>query len=149
MLKESAKVVAVDGDFAWLESVAKSGCASCDVNQTCGTGLLSQILGRRAFYTRIPNTLNAKVGEQVLVSIPEKGLLLGSFVLYLLPLLFLFATALVGDLLVIKEGWIILSSILGMMLGFGCARWLSSLLERQAITRIAMLSKSSLNISNS
>ncbi len=146
MVKELAQVVSVDNSFAWLEPVAKSGCQSCDANQTCGTGLLSQILGRKSFLTKVENTLDVCPGEQVIVSIPQKGLFLASVIMYFIPIFSLFLFAVGGSILGWSETLVVTSAFIGLIVGFFGARFLARLMARSSIAQIKMLSKSSENI---
>ena len=40
MLTETGRVVAVDDDGLWVETVRRSTCNACGVRQGCGHGLL-------------------------------------------------------------------------------------------------------------
>jgi sigma-E factor negative regulatory protein RseC len=141
-IKEKARVVSLDGDFAWIEAVAESGCHRCEVKQGCGTGLLSQIFGRRVFHHRIKNTLNAQVGDLILVSVPQSGLLLASLIIYTLPLLLLVIMALVTTTLLSLPEWsVIIWSFLGLGVGLIAARWLGRSLEQSVKTRVSMVCK--------
>ncbi len=141
IIKETAVVVSVDGDYAWVEAKAKSGCGSCEVNQSCGTGLLSQLFGRRAFHHRIRNTLNVKPGDTVVVAIPQGGLLLASLVIYSVPLIALIITALLADSFSIPEWGVVLSGAVGLFFGVLVSRWLGKQLENSDKTQISMLCK--------
>ena len=43
MLTETGRVVAVDGDRLWVETIRKSTCGSCAAQKGCGHGLLNRI----------------------------------------------------------------------------------------------------------
>ena len=145
-MNEAAKVVATEGAWAWLESVAKSGCSACSVNHSCGTGLLSRLLGRRSFYSCVKNTLDAKVGEQVIISIPERGLIAASLVLYVLPLCCFVVAAVLTQWLFGVEAATISVAMVALGVGFICAYGMARWLEGKAITRIIMVSKSSFRL---
>lgn len=141
VIKETALVVSIEGDYAWVEAKAKSGCGSCEINQSCGTGLLSQLFGRRAFHHRIKNTLNVEPGDTVVVTIPQGGLLLASLVIYSVPLIALFITAMLADSFSFPEWGIVLVGALGLGLGILVSRWLGKQLENSEKTQISMLCK--------
>ena len=96
MIEESGKVVAVQGDFVWVESERTSACGSCAVRKGCGTSAIAKMFGQRRMRLRVLNRINARVGDTVVVGISESGLLRGSLAVYAIPLVGLFAGALAG-----------------------------------------------------
>ena len=96
MIEESGRVVAVQGDFAWVESERTSACGSCAVRKGCGTSAIAKMFGQRRMRLRVLNRINARVGDTVVVGISESGLLRGSLAVYAAPLVGLFAGALSG-----------------------------------------------------
>ncbi len=86
MIEEQGRIVAVEGDYAWVETRIKTTCNSCAVQSGCGTSVLSKVLGRKLFRTRIANALGARQGDDVMIAIPEDTLVRASLVVYLLPL---------------------------------------------------------------
>ena len=96
MIEESGRVVAVEGDFAWIESERTSVCGSCAVRKGCGTSAIARVLGQRRTRLRVVNCINARVGDEVVVGISESGLVRGSLAVYAAPLAGLFAGALAG-----------------------------------------------------
>ena len=96
MIEETGTIVATDGDEAWVETARRSSCGSCEA-KGCGTGALSQILGRKTQQLRVNNPIAAEVGEQVVLGITEAALIKGSLAVYLVPLLALLAGGLFGE----------------------------------------------------
>lgn len=94
MLKEEGVVVKVDEQFAWIQTQRKSGCGHCSSNQECGTASLAQVLGRKQNHLKVINNCAAKVGDHVIIGLEEQALVKGALLLYLLPILSLFITAL-------------------------------------------------------
>ena len=43
MLLETGRVVAVDADSVWVETIRRTTCGSCAVQKGCGHGLLNQL----------------------------------------------------------------------------------------------------------
>ncbi len=146
LVKETARVVSVDGEYAWVEAQATSGCQSCEVNQSCGTGLLRHMFGRRIFHHRIRNTLDARPGELVIVGVPQGGLLLASLIIYSLPIVTLFAAALVAQVLLFPEWGIVLVALFGLAFGLLMSGWAGKRLEKSVKTRISMLCKADSNM---
>lgn len=86
MIKETATVVAVDGDKVTVEAAIKSTCNSCHAQSDCGTGVVSRALAPKTQYLTLNTPMAVQVGQQVTVGIPEAGVLSASAWLYLLPL---------------------------------------------------------------
>jgi len=96
MIEESGKVVAVQGDYAWIENERKTACGSCAVQKGCGTSAIAKLYGQRRMRLRVLNRIHAHIGDNVVVGISESGLVRGSLVVYAVPLAGLFAGALAG-----------------------------------------------------
>ena len=55
MLVESGRVVAIEPDAVWVETLRRSTCGACEVRNGCGHGLLNRIGdGRRACLRVLP-----------------------------------------------------------------------------------------------
>ena len=97
MLVETGRVVAVEGDALWVETIRQSTCGSCAARKGCGHGLLNRIGDGRTGYVRVLSgesaACEAAVDDQVRISIPEQVILRGSVVVYVLPLLCMLAAA--------------------------------------------------------
>lgn len=120
MLKEQGLVVAIEDDTAMVQTVSKTSCNSCQVNSTCGTGIISKAFGERSFITPMQNRINAQEGDQVEVGIPEDLVIKASFLVYLLPLALMFVSVLVASywLTDLAEPWLILLAFVTLVLGF-------------------------------
>ncbi len=124
MIEEQARVVAIEGHYALVETQRKSTCESCVVNKGCGTASLSKVFGRKAVQLRAVNHTNAKVNEQVVIGIDEAWLLKGSFVAYVVPLVLMLLCAGIGEMIGARlwggqsEGVTILAAMLGLAAGF-------------------------------
>ncbi|GAB6041649.1 SoxR reducing system RseC family protein [Endothiovibrio diazotrophicus] len=97
MIEENARVVAVEGEVAWVEAERKSACGSCEAKGGCGTGSLSQVFGTRSNRMRVLNTVGAAPGDTVVIGIEESALVRGSVAVYLVPLLALLAGGVFGE----------------------------------------------------
>ncbi len=129
MLTETGRVVALENDSLWVETIRKSTCGGCAVRKGCGHGLLNRMSDGRSGYVRVlPGTQSLqdfRVNDEVLISIPEEVILRGSFIAYVVPLLGMLAGALAvtawlphyGDL------WSLLGAALGLSLGLLLVGW--------------------------
>lgn len=99
MIEERARVVAVNNGQLLLEAQTKAACSGCAAKQGCGTSVLSRWVGRKFTRFQAPNTVNAVVGDEVVVGLAETAMLKGSVFVYLLPLLAMIVAAVLADLL--------------------------------------------------
>lgn len=117
MIEEAARVVQVEGAEVWVETERRSTCSSCSARSGCGTGALSQALGKRRNRVRVLSELPLQVGDQVVIGIHEQALVRGSLAVYAVPLALLLVGALAGDLgagLFLWQSAEVASTLLGM-----------------------------------
>lgn len=122
MIEEVAQVIATEGEDAWVETSRRSSCGSCEA-KGCGTGALSQVLGRRSQRLRVKNPIDAVAGDSVVLGIAESALIKGSLAVYMVPLLALLAGGLLGEVMapqlaLPKEGMSILFALMALALSF-------------------------------
>ncbi|MBU0498545.1 MAG: SoxR reducing system RseC family protein [Gammaproteobacteria bacterium] len=121
MIETEGRVVAVESGRAWVETVRSSACGHCDASGACGTALLANTFGNRATRIAVDNRLGARVGDRVVLGLPERAMLAGSFLLYIPPLIGLFLGALLGQYYATRtdasavEPWSVLGGLLGLM----------------------------------
>jgi sigma-E factor negative regulatory protein RseC len=130
MLVETGRVVAVEADALWVETIRQSTCGACAARQGCGHGLLNRIGDGRSGYVRALRDPAADrrpyaVNDQVRISIPEQVILRGSVVVYMLPLLCMLAVAALTVQLFPTgpEALAAVGAAVGLGLGFGLVRW--------------------------
>lgn len=87
MIEEIATVVSIENDIAVVRVEKTSSCNSCQAKGACGTSSLSSYFNFQSPGLKVKNSIDAKAGDQVIVSIQEKTLVTGSFLLYIVPLL--------------------------------------------------------------
>jgi sigma-E factor negative regulatory protein RseC len=126
VIEEQGRVVAVELGAVWVETLRKSTCSSCSVKAGCGQSLLDQLSasGRRGFVRALSN-LQLDVGDRVIIGVREDLLVRGSLLVYLLPLLGLFAAAVSAEQVGLSEPWVILSALFGFLLACCAVRWRS------------------------
>ncbi len=129
MLTESGRVVGIEADSLWVETIRRSTCGACKAQKGCGHGLINSVSdGKRGYIQVLPghrSFAHYSVGDQVLISIPEEVILRGSFVAYLVPLI----AMLVGALAAVR--WLpgnedlvaVVGAGSGLALGFALVHW--------------------------
>lgn len=124
MLTETGRVVAIERDSLWVETIRSSTCGSCAARAGCGHGLLNRIGdGRRGLVRVLPGSQSldqCRIDDQVRISIPEEVILRGSLVAYLLPVLCMLGGAALAVSLLpgSQDALAALGSVAGLALGF-------------------------------
>lgn len=118
MIEQKATVISRDEHQVWVEAERQSTCGQCQARKGCGTGLLAKHVGQRFSRIAIKSNDNLQLGQQVIVSIPEQALLSGAFMMYLLPLLMMFATATIARMANSGELVEIVAGLSGLVAGF-------------------------------
>ncbi|HCS27921.1 MAG TPA: transcriptional regulator [Spongiibacteraceae bacterium] len=87
---ESGRVVAVDDDALWVETIRQSTCGSCSAQKGCGQGLLNKLGDGKRNHIRVllggAAPARFKIDDQVQFSVPDNVLLQAAALVYLLPL---------------------------------------------------------------
>ena len=90
MLTEVGRVVAVEPESLWVETIRQSTCGTCAAQKGCGHGLMNRVTDGKRSYIRVLRgqqpVQHCDVDDQVLISIPEEVILKGSFIAYMFPL---------------------------------------------------------------
>ena len=90
MLTENANVVAIESDGLWVETLKLSTCNACSAKSGCGQHVLARYVGDmsciKAVFEKGVSDRIWKVGDDVLIGIDEKALVLNALLVYMLPL---------------------------------------------------------------
>lgn len=121
MIEETVQVYAAEGDTAWVEVIQrKTSCGQCVAQSSCGTSVLSKILGQRPLRMAVLNPIGARPGDRVVIGMRDDALVRGSLAVYLVPLLAMLMVAVMGDALVPDNDLaVVLAGLTGLGLGFG------------------------------
>jgi sigma-E factor negative regulatory protein RseC len=144
MIEERARVIAIENDQLLLEAQTRAACNACAARQGCGTSVLSKWVGRKFTRFQAPNTVDASVGDEVVVGLAEEAMLKGSVFVYLLPLLAMIIFALLADTLISAEAasrdlLVLLSAVTGFALMLLFSRLvLSSSSNRNRLTPVVI-----------
>ncbi|VUD56516.1 hypothetical protein TDB9533_02172 [Thalassocella blandensis] len=133
MLYESGRVVAVERDGLWVETLKQSACGKCAAKAGCGQKLLSEFsidrnmtLIKAVFSPELPEE-SWQVGDQAMLGIDRQALVKAALVSYLLPLF----SMLLGLILIpeiferyfSREILSVLGAVLGLASGGLIVRW--------------------------
>lgn len=126
MIEEQGRVVAVEDGAVWVETLRRSTCSGCSANSGCGQGLMEKLgVGQRRGYVRALSDLQLAVGDGVTIGIREDLVLRSALRVYLLPLLGLFAGAMLAEWLALDESFVILAGLSGFFATWWLVRWRS------------------------
>ena len=117
MIDAPGTVVAVDGEYA-LVSMDETGCGRCHEEGGCGGNNIGKMFCNAPRTFRVLNPGRSAVGDRVTIVIAEGVVRRTAALAYGLPMLALFAGALMGSALAGESG-----AIIGAISGLLCA-WL-------------------------
>ena len=121
-----AIVVEVSGIDVWVEVPGRaSACGSCKTPDACQNSLLGLSTGPRRY--RLENSIGARVGDRVRLTVADGILWRASLVSYVLPVLLAIAGAVIGQSWV-GDAW----AVVGTLTGLGCGLALLRLNEIRA-----------------
>lgn len=133
MLETRAIVVHRDINSTLVEASGASGCSVCE-GKGCGSSKVTQLFCNKPRQFKVDNRINAGVGDEVIVSVVEGAVLRGISMVYLLPLVLMFAGAsLAGGWVegAQRDGYAAAGALSGLVVGFVIAKWLSRREARQ------------------
>ncbi|MGB0468516.1 MAG: SoxR reducing system RseC family protein [Pontibacterium sp.] len=127
MLEESGRVVNVDSEGVWVETIKLSACNACSARSGCGQALLASVgQGKRSVIcVDNPAALPVAVTDNVTIGIAETAFLKISVLLYLIPLLTLFFAAFLAEIAELGEPAVIGLAFSGLALGLLLVRFIS------------------------
>lgn len=94
MMEEEGRVVKVEAGYAIVHTERGSACDSCSSKASCHA--LGGTDGK-VMEMRVVNDIGAVVGDRVKIAIDSVVLLKSSFLIYIVPLVFMIAGGIIGD----------------------------------------------------
>ena len=118
MIEESGRIVEIDGDRVWVETIRTTACDTCKAQKGCGHGLINKASPGNTFRLDVDRAGHeVNVGDVAVIGIPEDSLIKASLISYLMPILFLIIGAAVGKLWLGETTSVILG-MAGLTAGF-------------------------------
>ncbi len=128
MLLETGRILAIESDSIWVETIQRSACGSCQAQKGCGHSALTK-WGATASRLRVllegRDPAQFQVGNQVQIGVPEEVIASGSLFIYLVPLLTMIAATFAAHHQKLGDGMSALSALAGLLLGAIIVRWRS------------------------
>ena len=120
MLYEKGRIVAVESDALWIETIRQSVCGSCVAQKGCGQQLLAKF-GAQPGYLRVLSSNGGisqyAVGDWVTVGIPKTAVVKASLLVYLVPLIAFITFAASAHVLSGNDFISIIAGISGLIFG--------------------------------
>jgi len=121
VIEQTLTVTSVDGLTAFLRPEEKPSCEGC--NGQCGSKIFSKLFGDKSPELAFTFEEQLIIGQKVKMALDDSHVLKSSLLVYLLPLLFSFVFLIVSAVFMsVSEGWQILFSIIGGVIGFFIAK---------------------------
>lgn len=128
MITEPGRVVVVEDDCLWVETIQGSACASCAAEKGCGQRLVAK-LGGHSSYIRVllggRDHRHYAIDDQVTIGIPDQIVANSSLVVYMTPLLSLVAGVLLAQYRDLPELGVIGCALAGFVIGALLVRFYS------------------------
>jgi len=125
MIEEQALVLSeAKHGYVNVKIHRQSACESCQLKSGCGQSALTKISSNKCIELSVLNTINAKPGDIVSLSISEQGLLSASLLMFMMPLLAMLGVSVfTKSMLVWPDGAVAVSGLISLLLGFVYARY--------------------------
>jgi len=120
MIEQSATVLRVEENNVTIQVNRQTACGSCSAKSGCGKSLLDNVFKSKPLEISVPNTIEAKKHDEVIVGLNESAFVQASFYLYVFPLVSLLVFSFAADKWFSPfsgEFIIIISGIAGLFFG--------------------------------
>jgi len=127
-------VVDIQDDFAFVEVAKGEICNTCKLSSLCFHN------GNKKTIFRIRNTLNVERGNKISFLIEPQVRILSSFLIYVMPLLFLIGAYLICKFLLhLSENWSIIGSILSFFFSYFILNFIDKIFTRKNLLNPKMI----------
>lgn len=126
MITEAGRIVAIDSECLWVETIQRSTCQSCSAEKGCGQSLVAKWGGKTSFIRVLLEGRDAsryQLHDEVTIGIPDAVVANGSLLVYLTPLVGMMVALFTAEWFSLPEGGVIALSALGLLSGGLLVRW--------------------------
>lgn len=121
MLTETGRVIAIDEDGLWVETLKKTTCSGCAARHGCGQRLLASASQNmsliKALFRQDESPGTWSVGDAVSIGMEETALLKAALFVYLGPLACLILFVVAGAALGLSDGLLASLAVAGILFG--------------------------------
>ena len=126
MIAETGRIVAIEPEGLWVETIQRSTCGTCAAQKGCGQSLMAKWTGHTSYLWvllqgRDPDSY--RLGDEVRLGVPEEVVVNGSLFVYLLPLFTMILFSGLAHTLFVHEGLSTLGGLVGLVAGGLLVRW--------------------------
>ncbi len=125
-MEESGRVVAVEDEALWVETIRQSTCGTCSAQKGCGQGLMNKMGDGKRNHIRVlldgAESSRYQIGEQVTFTVHDNALLKAAALVYLLPLISMLAGMAIAAELWGSQGLAAIGALSGLAAGFAIVR---------------------------
>lgn len=119
MLEEQGTVLALDKQTVWVSVTRMSSCQSCESKAGCAQGSFAKRSEKKTCVIRIPNGIDLRVGDEVIIGLDERVVLKSALLVYMAPLLLMLLGAGLGQWWNgASDGFAAVGAFSGLGLGF-------------------------------
>lgn len=126
MIIESGRIVSIESEGVWVETIRKTTCGSCKAEKGCGQKLLNQWDGHTSYIWVLLDGRDSKfyqLGDEIQIGIPEEVIAKGSLLVYVVPVLLLVIATTIAHSLLANELITTLGGLTGLLVGGLIVRW--------------------------
>lgn len=126
MITETGRIVAIDSQCLWVETIQRSTCQSCSAEKGCGQSLVAKWGGKTSFIRVLlegRDPAEYQLHDEVTIGIPDAVVANGSLLVYLTPLVSMMVALFAAEWLNLPEGGVIALAALGLVSGGLLVRW--------------------------
>jgi len=132
MILETGRIVAIEPQGLWVETIQRSACGSCQAQKGCGHSALTKFGASASSLWVLLEGRDSKrfsLGDEVQIGVPEEVIAGGSLFVYMLPLLTMIAATLAAHSSQLNDGLTAICALLGLLVGAAIVRWCSHLIR--------------------
>jgi sigma-E factor negative regulatory protein RseC len=132
MILETGRVVAVDPQGLWVETIQRSACGSCQAQKGCGHSAFAS-LGATASCLWVllegRDSSQYQIGAEVKIGVPEDVIVLGSLFVYMVPLIAMITATFIAHRALLSDGLTTFCALCGLLVGAAIVRVSSYLIR--------------------
>jgi sigma-E factor negative regulatory protein RseC len=126
MILEMGRIIAIEPQGLWVETIQLSGCNTCRAQKSCGQSMLTKV-GKSASTLWVllegRDVNRYSIGDEVQIGLPEEVITREALFMYMVPLCTLLAATVLAHQQAINDSLVALCAILGLILGAILVRW--------------------------